>query len=449
MEEAREQAGSPVERDRLAWLSGHEHERSIGVTRPDLGEEVQSGPRRELEVRDDAVGLCLRVRLGRAGEVGLGPDDEPLAPVFEERRGRTEPGLVAVDEQDLDAPDVGPGDDLTAVLVDRLDGFTPESSDVTGSLDDTTHRTAGGDRHVETRVSTLTDRAGEELSRALLLYDVTDRERRERELRRKNEFLDEFASVVSRDVATPLGVVENRARLVEMTGDTEHVEDIYEATDRIEELVDGLLALARQGREVGETRPVDLDIATREAWQSVDGGRAQLTVADTARVEASPERLRQLLENLLVNAVEHSSGTDSVTRPGRQSAPAGTDGQSPADGPVDRPGPSVDRPEPPVRIRVGPLADGDGFYVADDGPKVPVAERDEVFEQGYTTEEGGTGLGLAIVRRIAQAHGWEVAVTESDADGDSEGGEGFGARETVSHGARFEVRGVDTPDESP
>jgi K+-sensing histidine kinase KdpD len=52
-----------------------------------------------------------------------------------------------------------------------------------------------------------------------------------------------------------------------------------------------------------------------------------------------------------------------------------------------------------------------------------------VFESGYTTSETGTGFGLSIVQRIAEAHGWEVAVTEGERGG-----------------ARFEFTGLDRPD---
>lgn len=85
--------------------------------------------------------------------------------------------------------------------------------------------------------------------------------------------------------------------------------------------------------------------------------------------------LRQLLENLLTNAVEHGG--------------------------------------PDVAVEVG-LTDT-GFYVADDGPGVPAAERDQVFEHGFTT--GGTGVGLAVAAEIADAHGWETRLVESSAGG--------------------------------
>jgi signal transduction histidine kinase len=81
-----------------------------------------------------------------------------------------------------------------------------------------------------------------------------------------------------------------------------------------------------------------------------------------------------------------------------------------------------------VAVTVGVLADDVGFYVEDDGPGIPPAERDDVFESGYTTAGDGTGYGLAIVETVADGHGWSVALAES-ADG----------------GARFEFRGVDHP----
>ena len=57
------------------------------------------------------------------------------------------------------------------------------------------------------------------------------------------------------------------------------------------------------------------------------------------------------------------------------------------------------------------------FRSEDDGPGIPEDEREKILEQGYSTSEEGSGLGLAIVRAIADAHGWSVTVTESEAGG--------------------------------
>ncbi|MFT4883547.1 MAG: signal transduction histidine kinase, partial [Natronomonas sp.] len=77
-----------------------------------------------------------------------------------------------------------------------------------------------------------------------------------------------------------------------------------------------------------------------------------------------------------------------------------------------------------VDVEVG--LEDDTLYVADDGPGIPESERESVFEPGYSSNDGG-GFGLAIVEAIADAHGWDIEVTESDAGG-----------------ARFEISGVET-----
>jgi signal transduction histidine kinase len=145
-------------------------------------------------------------------------------------------------------------------------------------------------------------------------------------------------------------------------------------------------------------------------WRTVETPGADLRLDAGTVLRADPSRLRQLVENLLRNAVEHGSAGD---------ASGGAVGRDP--------------PDAVSTVTVGETADG--FYVADDGPGIPPDERERVFESGHTTARGGTGLGLAIVERIADAHGWTVAAAES-ADG----------------GARFEFGGVtfaDAPERSP
>ena len=235
--------------------------------------------------------------------------------------------------------------------------------------------------------------------------DVSERKARERELRRKNELLDEFAGVVSHDIATPLSLIENKARLVELTGDTSHIDDIHEATEEVQGLVDDLRNLAREGKRVGETTPVDVGTVARDAWQSVGTGGATLTVEDAPTVEADRDRLGQLFANLLGNAIEHgSTASDS-----------GVAGETPERELVETDREGGSEAVPTVSVTVGGFPGG--FYVADDGPGIPEAEYDQVFDQGFSTGEGGTGLGLAIVRRVAEGHGWSVEVTDSEAGG--------------------------------
>ncbi|MFC7135631.1 sensor histidine kinase [Halobaculum litoreum] len=149
------------------------------------------------------------------------------------------------------------------------------------------------------------------------------------------------------------------------------------AHERMEALIDDLLALARTGRSVGETEPVALASTVTSVWRTIDGG-GTVSVADgVGTVEADASRLQELFENLFRNAVEHAGDGVAVT---------------------------VGRLDDPARS---------GFYVADDGPGVPPTDRDRVFERGHTTAEDGTGFGLAIVAEIADAHGWDVRATDA------------------------------------
>ncbi|MDG5777101.1 PAS domain S-box protein [Haloarculaceae archaeon H-GB1-1] len=210
--------------------------------------------------------------------------------------------------------------------------------------------------------------------------DVTELTKRERELERQNERLDEFASVVSHDLRNPLTVAFGSLDLARTTGDRADFDRVRAALDRMQVLIEDLLTLAREGQRVEQSRVVALDEQVRAAWETVPSDDATLEVVlDEYCVTADVGRLQQLLENLLSNAVRHG-GAD-------------------------------------VMVRVGPLADERGFFVADDGPGIPKKKRDAVFDHGFSTCAEGTGLGLAIVRGIVEAHGWTIDVCESDLGG--------------------------------
>ena len=202
------------------------------------------------------------------------------------------------------------------------------------------------------------------------------RARRERQLARRNERLDEFASVVSHDLRNPISVAAAYTELAREADDpTEHLDQIDEALVRMEALIDDLLARARGDRELAR-ETLSLADAARAAWDTVDTAGASLAVED-ARLNADPDRLQQLFENLFRNAVDH----------------AGDD----------------------VQVWVGPCSEG--FYIEDDGPGVPPERRGEIFEQGVTHAESGTGYGLAIVEDIVEGHGWNIEVRTGDAGG--------------------------------
>jgi signal transduction histidine kinase len=229
---------------------------------------------------------------------------------------------------------------------------------------------------------------GESIGHALDSMAARDRlARRERELARQNGRLDEFASVVSHDLRNPLNVAEGNLELARMAVEDEHLDRVADALDRMHELIEDLLTLARSGRTVDDVRPVDLRSVAERAWATTDTEGAQLVFdGDPGTVRADESRLTQVFENLFRNCVEHGS---TGSRTGSEANAA--------------------------TITVG--GTGSGFYVADDGPGIPESMREDVFEAGYTTATDGTGFGLDIVRTIATAHGWRVAVVEGTTGG--------------------------------
>ena len=207
-----------------------------------------------------------------------------------------------------------------------------------------------------------------------------ERRRRQRaELERQNEQLEQFASVISHDLQNPLNVISGYLDLAIETGSVDQLEPAVNAADRMESLLSDLLTLAREGRAVGETAPVDLETVVSEAWESVETYDATLDLvgfeAETT-VEADQSRLKEAFENIYKNAIVH----------------AGED----------------------VNMRVE--VDGRTVYVADDGPGIPEDKREEIFEHGHTGGDG-TGLGLSIVQSVIEGHDWEIEAAESKEGG--------------------------------
>jgi len=226
--------------------------------------------------------------------------------------------------------------------------------------------------------------------------DVTERSRREEELRRQNERLERFAGVLSHDLRNPLSVATGSLELYHETGEEAHYERVKHAHERIDSIIEDVLTLTRQGERVDDPEPVSLEEVASAAWRTVQTDDATLYVGGDATVEADPSRLQQLLENLFRNAIEHG--------------PAG------------------------VCVHVG--VTDDGFFVADDGRGIDPENRDAVFRPGYSTNEDGTGLGLSIVGEIAEAHGWSAAVAgHGDARSDDDGG-------ACRAGAKIEISNV-------
>ena len=235
-------------------------------------------------------------------------------------------------------------------------------------------------RHYAVTVSAVT--VGGETTgwHSVLLRDVTELQRSRDQLEAQNARLNKVASTVSHDLRNPLNVAEGHIPLLQTKLDDEelldHVETARRTHDRMLDIIDDILTLAREGETVEETERVDLAGVAREAWEHTDTRQGTLTVERDRSFRADRSKLLTIFENLFRNAFDH--GPDDAT------------------------------------VTVGVTETG--FYVADDGPGIS-GDTEDIFDFGYTTDEEGTGLGLSIVQTMAESHGWTVELDTDYAEG--------------------------------
>ncbi|RQG89553.1 hybrid sensor histidine kinase/response regulator [Natrarchaeobius chitinivorans] len=215
-----------------------------------------------------------------------------------------------------------------------------------------------------------------------VLRDITQRREYEKQIRQEQERLQEFAGVLSHDLKNPVAVAHGHIDLLK-----EHVTDeqadalseVEDAVSRIDHIIDDVLSLSQQDGIETEMTPVAVSAVATDVWQRVQNGRANATIKDGVSVRADEGLVERLLTNLFRNAIEHGGAT--------------------------------------VSIEFGGLESGDGFYVQDDGPGIPLDAREEVFEWKYSTKNGGTGIGLKSIQQIVESHGWTITITESTTGG--------------------------------
>jgi two-component system phosphate regulon sensor histidine kinase PhoR len=228
---------------------------------------------------------------------------------------------------------------------------------------------------------------------ALVLHDIT-------ELKRADQMRRDFVANVSHELRTPLTAIRGyvEALLDESPADEtrQFLQIIFRHTTRMERLVGDLLRLARLDakQETPERTAVDLaplvDAVLGELSPLIDARATDVAVAvpdEARRLVTDPARLHDILRNLLENAVSYA----------------------PEEGHVS------------VRARV----DGGTtvIEVADDGPGIPPADLERVFERFYRVDKsrsrnpGGTGIGLAIVKNLVELLGGRVRASNGPSGG--------------------------------
>ncbi|ELZ05566.1 PAS/PAC sensor signal transduction histidine kinase [Natrialba asiatica DSM 12278] len=237
---------------------------------------------------------------------------------------------------------------------------------------------------------------GEVLLRGAV-QDITERKKRERELRESNERLEQFAYAASHDLKEPLRMISSYLQLIkdqytdelDETGE-EFFEFAMDGAERMREMIDGLLEYSRIETEGDPFEPVDLNAVLKNVLTDlqfqIEESNAEITAENLPTVEGDASQLRQLFQNLLENAIEYSGD------------------------------------EPP-RVHVSATKTGDEWVlrVTDEGIGISPENQDhifEVFQRLHSQDEyAGTGIGLALCKRIVERHEGKIWVDSEPDEG--------------------------------
>ncbi|MGB9008536.1 MAG: ATP-binding protein [Candidatus Acidiferrales bacterium] len=209
------------------------------------------------------------------------------------------------------------------------------------------------------------------------------------ELEAANKELEAFSYSVSHDLRAPLRHIDGFSRiLLESCGskldpsEQRYIHQICQAAERMGNLIDDLLKLARVGQQVLDLKPVclgDLVAQVRAEFEADTHGRQiRWNVAELPRVICDEGLIKQVFSNLIGNAIKYTRRTSDVV------------------------------------IEVGQTLAGDtpAFFVRDNGAGFDMKYADKLFaafQRLHTDAEfEGTGIGLATVRRIVHRHGGRI-----------------------------------------
>jgi two-component system sensor histidine kinase PilS (NtrC family) len=233
----------------------------------------------------------------------------------------------------------------------------------------------------------------------LFLEDLHELE--ERAQRLKLAAMGRLTASIAHEIRNPLAAISHAGQLLAEDardpGQARLTAIIRENTLRLDRLVDDVLRAARREPPLVD----DLELATfLQGWiaefsrdRPLPGGAIVLRPAPAARVRFEPGYLRQVLFNLVDNALRHGSGGAGCVE---------------------------------IRIEPAPSLPRDGrvhLWVIDDGAGIPDSDRAAIFEPFFTTRPRGTGLGLYLAREFCIANGAELSY---DVATDGAGGRRFG-----------------------
>lgn len=264
----------------------------------------------------------------------------------------------------------------------------------------------GGERVLVVDAEPLFGEYGQRLGGLVVFRDETDSIRMQetlrgkaQELAQRTEEMEAFVYTASHDMKSPLWTIRRYAAMIledqgEALGEEAHhfLERIEVNAARLGRLVEDLVRVVKVGKMELFLEPVAVDRPAREALRNLDaavrqsGARVELP-SELPAVLADPDRLVDLFENLIGNAIKYR------------------------------------RPEVPCVVSVRAVVEGENVHiqVQDNGMGIPEDQFERIFglfQRLHTRDQiEGSGLGLAIVQRVVERHGGRIWVVSSLGEG--------------------------------
>lgn len=243
--------------------------------------------------------------------------------------------------------------------------------------------------HLGCSLSPLKDKYGKQIGHILIFQDLTEIKRMEENLEKSKRLalIGEMAAGLAHEMRNPLASITGSIQLLGQTVRLEETDKrlmqiIMRGKDQLDNFVRGFLLLARPVPEARESIHVDEvaedvveNIKMTNEW--TEDIKIVKTFSGQNRAFANKEQIRQIIQNLMLNAVQAMEGAGNLS----------------------------------LEIKTVNLQDKKAYTaikVTDDGCGIEEKDLKNVFEPFFTNKEKGTGLGLAIVSRIVDGYGGKI-----------------------------------------
>jgi len=204
--------------------------------------------------------------------------------------------------------------------------------------------------------------------------DITTQKMIDELLFRQNAELSELAHIMSHDLGNKMKSITALVKLLKEEYDQEILDRISSIAETSTKLLQTSADLADAGVVIREKKQLDLDSIIKTVSDALPSKNVQVITGNLQPVWGSQERVEQIFQNLFVNAIEHGKATE-------------------------------------INVKGERTPEGYCILISNNGAPIPQEIRPKIFLKDFTTKEGGLGLGLSIVKKMVEAHGWQVTLT--------------------------------------